>query len=463
MAFTDSARRDYRCRRPEGTQGHVAVPARLAPHDKYLRLLCLCLAGYALLGKGFAYVGYPPLLIGEITMILGLAVLLRSGCWIATLATVPSLVLVALISWVGLLTVAGFREYGLDSVRDGVVVLYGLFSFVVIALLLEDPRRLSWIVDAYGRFAWYYGLLGAGMVYVTSVFAHAMPIWPLSGVSIVYVKLNEAAVHLAGVGVFVVLGFRKVRPIWWAIFALGIVLITPSRGAMLSCLVPIGMAVVVGGKLRKLAPALAAGGLLFILGLATNVEIQTPEGRGIGPAQIVENVASIFGRSGEGNLDGTKQWRLRWWDAIEDYTLRGPYFWSGKGFGMSLAEADGFVVGQEKGGPILRSPHNVHYTLLARAGVVGLCLWLAFIAAWFATIFHSILVAKTRGDKTWENLFLWIACYVTAILIDASFDVALEGPMIGIWFWCLTGFGIGAKMIYGGTCRAPNVNTLCPR
>ena len=32
--------------------------------------------------------------------------------------------------------------------------------------------------------------------------------------------------------------------------------------------------------------------------------------------------------------------------------------------------------------------------------------------------------------------------------IDASFDVALEGPMVGIWFWCLFGFGIASSMIY---------------
>jgi hypothetical protein len=35
-----------------------------------------------------------------------------------------------------------------------------------------------------------------------------------------------------------------------------------------------------------------------------------------------------------------------------------------------------------------------------------------------------------------------------AIVIDASFDVALEGPMLGIWFWCLFGLGIASTMIY---------------
>jgi hypothetical protein len=36
-------------------------------------------------------------------------------------------------------------------------------------------------------------------------------------------------------------------------------------------------------------------------------------------------------------------------------------------------------------------------------------------------------------------------------MINATFDVALEGPMQGIWFWCLIGFGIGSVMIY--RCR----------
>jgi hypothetical protein len=35
-----------------------------------------------------------------------------------------------------------------------------------------------------------------------------------------------------------------------------------------------------------------------------------------------------------------------------------------------------------------------------------------------------------------------------SVIINATFDVALEGPMQGIWFWCLVGFGIGSVMIY---------------
>ena len=34
--------------------------------DRYLALLAIVLLGYALMGKGFAYLGFPPLYVGEI-------------------------------------------------------------------------------------------------------------------------------------------------------------------------------------------------------------------------------------------------------------------------------------------------------------------------------------------------------------------------------------------------------------
>ena len=39
---------------------------------------------------------------------------------------------------------------------------------------------------------------------------------------------------------------------------------------------------------------------------------------------------------------------------------------------------------------------------------------------------------------------LWILAYWTALLVNGSFDVYLEGPQGGIWFWCIFGLGIAA-------------------
>jgi uncharacterized membrane protein YedE/YeeE len=63
-------------------------------------------------------------------------------------------------------------------------------------------------------------------------------------------------------------------------------------------------------------------------------------------------------------------------------------------------------------------------------------------------LLRAMLVARTRGHKQWADLFLFVICYLTSILINAFVDVTLEGPMQGIWFWCLFGFGIGSVMVY---------------
>jgi O-antigen ligase len=181
--------------------------------------------------------------------------------------------------------------------------------------------------------------------------------------------------------------------------------------------------------------------------LMFDIQVEIEGGRVIGPAQLINNVESIVGRSEASNLDGTKTWRLRWWQAIQDYTLRGPYFWTGKGFGVNLAEDDGYVVGAEGGGAPVRAPHNVHLGILARAGVPGLALWIGLLLCWFGMLARSYVVALRHGDERAAKLFIWIGCYGLSMLINASFDVALEGPMLGIWFWSLIGLGIGSSML----------------
>jgi O-Antigen ligase len=436
----------------------LAVQQGLDPHDAYMRLLCCTLAGYALLGRGFAYLGIPPLFIGEIALGLGLSVLFHSGCSLAMLATVPSLLLATLFTLVMTEAVAFVPAYGIDAIRDSVILLYGLFAFIVIALILEKPGRLDWTLRAYGRFAWLYGMLG-GVLFILGTNYTNNVYFPGTNILMPYIRAGEAATHLTGAAVFMLLGFRRVPLPWVLLLLFSIVMVAPSRAAMLSCLIPIGLAAVLGGQMRRVTPVLLLSGVLLAVTYAIGLKIPLPGGRDVGPAQILENFESILSTSDELNLAGTKMWRLNWWQAIQNYTFNGPYFWTGKGYGFSLAEADGFVAG-DAGAPILRSPHNAHLTVLARSGVPGLVLWVITGVAWFGSLMYAMTVARGRGDTQWANLFLWVACYCLAIVIDASFDVALEGPMLGIWFWSLFGFGIASTMVYRAFLRAGGVVPL---
>ena len=63
--------------------------------DRYLLLLLGVLLGYAFIGRGFAYLGLPPLYVGEMALLTGFIIFLRTSCLIAALATLPSLLLAA--------------------------------------------------------------------------------------------------------------------------------------------------------------------------------------------------------------------------------------------------------------------------------------------------------------------------------------------------------------------------------
>jgi hypothetical protein len=125
--------------------------------------------------------------------------------------------------------------------------------------------------------------------------------------------------------------------------------------------------------------------------------------------------------------------------------VKGPYFWGGKGYGINLAEDDGYQVDAEN---TLRSPHNVHMTYLARSGVMGVALWAIVNLVWAFGIAWGHLTARRRGRMRWASVFLFIGSFWAAFLINASFDVYLEGPMGGIWFWSVFGVGIASLWIY---------------
>jgi hypothetical protein len=60
----------------------------------------------------------------------------------------------------------------------------------------------------------------------------------------------------------------------------------------------------------------------------------------------------------------------------------------------------------------------------------------------------SLLIARRNQHTLWEGLFFFLPTYLIAFLINGSFDVFIEGPMGGIWFWSIYGTGVGAAMIY---------------
>jgi hypothetical protein len=430
----------------------LPIPRSTSPGDRYILALSCVLLGYAVMGKGFAYFGYPPFFVGELAFFAGLLVLLRSGCLVAVFAFGPSLLLAAIMGWTLLRTLPFVGSYGFDALRDSVIIMYGGFSFIVAALLIEDCRRINTLVRYYRIFLGIYVPAVPLLFPLGFYFGDDILKVPGTTVSLIWLGPGEVATHLAGAAVFALAGFHRPTPIWTAcLFAALVMVSAVSRAAMLAFVVPVVLAAPMLGKARMFAVIIPIGLMLLATSylLETSFssyhEARSSTERPVSSVQLVENVASIFGR-GSDQTEGTKEWREKWWNIIVDNTVRGPYFWTGRGFGINLGFEDGF--GNPHNERPLRSPHNGHITILARAGIPGAALWGVFLAAWLGALLHATSLARRCGQAEWAGLLLFVACYAMSCVVNATFDVALEAPMQGIWFWCLIGFGIGTTMIY---------------
>ncbi|NOZ95647.1 MAG: hypothetical protein GXP47_13060 [Acidobacteria bacterium] len=46
---------------------------------------------------------------------------------------------------------------------------------------------------------------------------------------------------------------------------------------------------------------------------------------------------------------------------------------------------------------------------------------------------------EIRYVREGRRMAIWLAAYLTAMLVNASFDVYIENPMGGVWLWALVG------------------------
>ncbi len=402
------------------------------------------LTGYAFLGKGFAYLGLPPLYVGEVILallVLSFLVVPRSG-----IAGSHALLL-AFMSWGLLCTIPYLTTYGLMALRDAVVWGYALFGLLVSLTLTAGHVRavvrwfshlLPWLL------CW---IPFSTMLYL--FFGEALPRVPSTNVPIVVIKGGDIGVHSAALAVFVAGGLwaaasphsRLPESVVWALW-LGSFLIVASqnRGGFVAAFASVVVAFLLRPSPRWVRLTVYA--IVFALALLViNPTIDVGRVRPISPRQVVANVTSIPTSEEEDPLQGTKEWRLEWWKKIVSYTFHGPYFLTGKGFGVNLANDDGFQVAADES---LRSPHNGHMTILARMGVPGFLLWIGLQGAVGWGLVRGAMHARRRGFHLWSAVLVWLFAYWLAMLVNMSFDVYLEGPQGGIWFWTIVGLSIAA-------------------
>lgn len=412
----------------------------------YLSALWVSLVGYAFADKGFAYLGYTPVFIGELLLVGGILTFVFSNGFRIVRHSYLFWLWIIFSLWGLMRTLPFIGTYGLAALRDAVIWGYGAFAFIVAVALIRSGW-LRYVPKVYAVIIpWF-------VVWVPIVvfggLQRIVPVYPGTTVSMLRIKNGDLLVHLGGIAAFLMVGLyvgndpriqRRRRVLEWLVWSMWLAGFVAAgietRGGMLA--VSSSMVVVLAlrpsGRWKKVA---LIGVVLGTIALISNIRVTGPE-REISVSQLVENAVSIVSTDVEDRrLAGTRAWRLEWWEKIRDDTIYGPYFWTGKGFGANLGEESGVAVSEET-----RSPHNGHLTILARTGVPGALLWILLQVSFAAYMLWYYAEAQRFGAIWYGRMFLWLLAYWTAFHVNAAFDVYLEGPQGGIWFWSVFGAGI---------------------
>ena len=406
------------------------------------------LTGYQFGGKGFAYLGYNPIFISELVLLLGIltVILMPFSSKIKLGNHKLSWVFIPMFIWMGwsaFRTVPYVAQYQLDAIRDAMLYVYAFYALLILILI---PREMvEHFVHLYGRILPIFVFCGP-LIFLITKFKF-VPTMPGAPVPLIYQKSGDMGVHLGGAAAFMLLRLDKFdRPwsqnlIWgmwlfwfvvWGMFG------SLNRGGLVSAAVAIAVALILRpntGWYRPLALLTVIVSLLLITGTYSTLKVDLGGDREISPEQIVNNFASVIGAGDNesGNLENTKEWRMNWWEKIINYTFNGPYFWTGKGYGVNLVLSDGAYSESNAEAKGTRSPHNGFMTILARSGVPGFMMWLGFLAAFLGTLFKNALPIQkynpTADQMRLSKIATWLLAYACAHLMNANVDVFLEGPM----------------------------------
>jgi hypothetical protein len=328
----------------------------------------------------------------------------------------------------------GFTKYEIvDLVRDSFIFQYGWFVFIL--FLFKEKLGIIW-ETLFFIYKWFpfVALLNFILQYFVPFFE---TVTPFGGIPILLYKNGDMGVQLLISTLLLLLySFEKKSLKWRVLLSLVIaldflILASYSRSGIVAflasmlCFIYFNKDIQLQFRVRLLLKYLPII-LLIVTPIYINIKVaENFQGRAVGLEQIKNNFSSIVGGTTDATSENNVVWRLVWWAKIIDYSLSSPNFFIGKGLGMNLATDDDIITLDDS----LRSPHNFHLNIMSRFGVLVFMIWMYFLIQLLKPLFKKQLQGKR----------LLIGCILLAFLLNASFDVFLEGPMGAFPFWTWLG------------------------
>lgn len=404
----------------------------------YLNWLVFVYACYCYFNRGVAY-SY----LVEVTWLLGVFLIIKNLKSYVISWDKKTKILLLLIAICSVFMVRGILRYPLiDVIRDSFMINYSVFVFIVFYLRKELPILKQKIANVY---KWFPLIVTIGFL-LRSFIPYFAELHFFGEIPFLVYKNGDLAVHLLIATFFLMNGATQLNK---RFTILNVILIgylflitaTFNRSGMLSYLVGISVFLYFSRKTElakryfsyvKFIPIVLI--IALPIYMSTKVKDKT-QGRDVGVSQLKDNITSMVKPGSEKNgLNDNVIWRLVWWGKIIDYTFAGEYFVAGKGLGVNLSEDDDIAMEDDS----LRSPHNFHLNILARFGVPIFLLWLYWLS----------LILSEFKNKRLSSEHLTYLCIILAFLVNASFDVALEGPMSAFPFWLILGILFVSQTFY---------------
>ncbi len=351
----------------------------------------------------------------------------------------PSTIVLAFLGYtVVRMLFSGSWTMSVTWLRDGAPYLYA-----ALALISADAvaRATPAVLERTMRWIWAALIFHLGWVCVvgpiadTSVFAAPRPL--LAG-GIFYGKPDiDSAILGVMAGLLLrraVLGQRR----GWAILGLVAIVYGASRSTnragfislILVCAASLGYAYVASGRapLKRLA-------LLALIPAAALVAITILPSTTVGSRLIATVSPGDATTTAAQNAQGTTEARRLTWSGVIDWTTSDQSrMMFGAGMGVDFLEESGtlhYLEGTEYTG--VRSPHDYLIGSFARLGLVGVGLILAILV----NLLHRM--ARFRRRIAEDELLMFAALTVIAMIPVASFGVVLEAPFGAVPFWWAAG------------------------
>ena len=327
----------------------------------------------------------------------------------------------------------GAKNYSLiDSIRDSFVFEYGWFVFII--FLYQDKLDLIWD-NLFHIYKWFplVALFNFILQYYVPFFE---TVAPFGNIPILLFKNGDMGVHLMICTILVILNIKKLTTKWLISLAILIlfnflVVAAYSRSGMLAYIVGV-FSFIYFSKDNYIKEAIKGftkyipWALVIVIPIYLSIQVRENfQGRAAGFTQIKENITSLTTNTDNKISEDNILWRFAWWTKIIDYSFSKEYFLHGKGLGMSLAQSDDIIMTEDD----VRSPHSFHLTIMARYGIPLFLLWLYWIFLLIKPLFKRKLSLKEHA----------ITCILISFIVNASFDVFLEGPMGAFPFWTWVG------------------------